>query len=93
MIAILSSPLGRVLGALAVAASLMGLSWLHGHQRGAASERQAILQRAVEAYQSREEIDNEVGRADLIDICIALGGVRDDCASELRRLEAAAEGQ
>lgn len=57
------------------------------YQAGQEAERTAALQRAIKAYQSREVIDNEVGRADLIDICVSIGGVRDQCADELRRME------
>ena len=74
MIAILSSPLGRVLGALAVTASLMGLSWLHGHQRGAASERQAILTRSVEVLRERNRVDEQARNMDSSELCRALGG-------------------
>jgi len=74
MIAILASPLGRVLGALAVAASLMGLSWLHGYQRGAVSERQAILTRSVEVLRERNRVDEQARNMDSSELCRALGG-------------------
>lgn len=74
MIAILSSPLGRVLGALAVAASLMGLSWLHGYQQGAASERTAILTRSVEVLRERNRVDEQARNMDSPELCRALGG-------------------
>lgn len=78
MIAILSSPIGRVLGALAVAASLMGLSWLHGYQRGAASERTAILTRSIETLRERNATDEKVRNMDAAGLCAALGGVFED---------------
>ena len=78
MIAILSSPLGRVLGALAVAAALMGLSWLLGYQRGAASERQAILTRSAEVLRQRSATDEKVRNMDDAGLCAALGGVFED---------------
>lgn len=74
MIAFLASPLGRVLGALAVAASLMGLSWLHGYQRGAATERQAILTRSVEVLRERNRVDEQARNMDSPELCRALGG-------------------
>ena len=82
MIAILASPLGRVLGALAVAASLMGLSWFHGYQRGAASERQAILTRSVEVLRERNATDEKVRDMDDAGLCAALGGVFEDGSCE-----------
>lgn len=72
--AFLLSPIGRVLGALAVAASLMGLSWLHGYQRGAASERAAILTRSVEVLRERNATDEKVRNMDDAGLCSALGG-------------------
>ncbi|MCG8272977.1 hypothetical protein MIC97_15880 [Aquamicrobium sp. NLF2-7] len=74
MIAIILSPLGRVLGVLAVAASLMGLSWLHGYQRGAASERTAILMRSVEVLRERNRVDEQARNMDSPELCGALGG-------------------
>lgn len=74
MIAFLASPLGRVLGALAVAASLMGLSWLHGHQWGASTERAAILTRSVEVLRQRNATDEKVRNMDDAGLCAALGG-------------------
>ena len=74
MIAFLTSPLGRVMGALAVAASLMGLSWLHGHQRGAAAERTAILTRSVEVLRERNRVDEQARNMDSPELCRALGG-------------------
>lgn len=70
----LLSPLGRVLGALAVAASLMGLSWLHGYQRGAAVERTAILTRSVEVLRKRNRVDEQARNMDSSELCRALGG-------------------
>ena len=80
MISFLLSPIGRVLGALAVAASLMGLSWLHGYQRGAASERTAILTRSVEVLRERSRVDEQARNMDSPELCRALGGkwVSDD---------------
>ncbi|TDR36526.1 hypothetical protein [Aquamicrobium defluvii] len=76
--AFLLSPLGRVLGALAVTASLMGLSWLHGYQQGAASERQAILTRSVEVLRERTKVDDQIRDMDAAGLCTALGGVFED---------------
>ena len=74
MIAVLASPLGRVLGALVVAASLMGLSWFHGYQRGAASERTAILTRSIDVLRERTKVDDQIRDMDDAGLCSALGG-------------------
>ena len=68
------SPLGRVMGALAVASMLLSIAWIHGHQRGAASERQAILTRSVEVLRQRSATDEKVRNMDDAGLCAALGG-------------------
>ena len=78
--AFLLSPLGRVLVTLAVAASLMGLSWLHGYQRGAASERQAILTRSIDVLRERTKVDDQIRDMDSARLCRELGGLPDECA-------------
>ncbi len=82
MMSFLFSPLGRVLGALAVAASLMGLSWLHGYQRGAASERQAILTK-IERQNNAAGNSADSARGSY-DKCIDGGGVWDFGAGKCR---------
>lgn len=74
MIAVLASPLGRVLGALAVAFMLLSIAWIHGHQRGAVSERQAILTRSIEVLRERNATDEKVRNMDAAGLCAALGG-------------------
>lgn len=74
MISVILSPLARVLGALAVAASLMGLSWLHGYQRGAASERAAVLTRSIDVLRERTKVDDQIRDMDSAGLCAALGG-------------------
>lgn len=74
MISFILSPLGRVLGALAVAFMLLSIAWIHGHQRGAASERQAILTRSVEVLRQRSATDEKVRNMDDAGLCAALGG-------------------
>ena len=80
MIAFLASPLGRVLGALAVSASLMGLSWLHGYQRSAASERQAVLSRSIDVLREMTKVEDQIRDMDSARLCRELGGLPDDCA-------------
>ena len=76
----LLSPLGRVLGALAVAFMLLSIAWIHGYQRGAASERQAILTRSVEVLRERTKVDDQIRDMDAHQLCSALGGMPDECA-------------
>lgn len=81
MIAILASPLGRVLGALAVAFMLLSIAWIHGHQRGAASERTAILTRSIDVLRERTKVDDQIRDMDSARLCRELGGLPDECAS------------
>ncbi len=74
MISFLLSPLGRVLGALAVAFMLLSIAWIHGYQRGAAAERQAILTRSVEVLRERNRVDEQARNMDSPELCRALGG-------------------
>jgi hypothetical protein len=76
----LLSPIGRILSALAVSVSLMGLSWLHGHQRGAASERTAILTRSIDVLRERTKVDDQIRDMDSARLCRELGGLPDECA-------------
>lgn len=80
MITFLSSPIGRVMGALAVAFMLLSIAWIHGHQRGAAVERTAILTRSVEVLRERNRVDEQARNMDSPELCRALGGkwVQDD---------------
>lgn len=80
MISVILSPLARGLGTLAVAASLMGLSWLYGYQRGAASQRQAALSRSIDVLRERTKVDDQIRDMDSAGLCRKLGGLPDECA-------------
>jgi hypothetical protein len=78
---------GALVGALVVA----GPVYLYGKHQGRQEAAVAALEASIKAIQKREDIDHEVDRADLIDICVELGGVRDDCRDQLRGVGAPAE--
>ena len=80
---------GALLGASVAALPV----YLLGKHQGRQDAAVAALEASIKAIQKREEIDHEVDRADLIDICIELGGVRDDCRDQLRGLDPAAEAE
>jgi hypothetical protein len=80
---------GALLGALVAS----GPVYLLGKHQGRQEAAVAALQASLDAIQKREDIDHEVDRADLIDICVELGGVRADCRDQLRGVEEAAPSE
>lgn len=80
---------GALVGALIASGPVYLYAKSHGRQQAAV----AALQASIQAIRTREDIDHEVDRADLIDICVELGGVRDDCTDQLRGVDATAEAQ
>lgn len=63
-----------------------------GKYEGRQLERQAVIQRSIQAYQKRERIDHDVSGLDAARLCRELGGLPDQC-DELRRLDEAAEAE
>ena len=78
---------GALLGALVVS----GPVYLYGKSHGRQEAAVAALESTLKAISTREDIDHEVDRADLIDICVELGGVRGECTDQLRGVDPAAE--
>lgn len=92
MLALLLSPIGKALGAVALAAALLGGVYLYGYQRGEQAARVEQLQDTVQAYLERNRIDDEVDAADRYAVCVELGGMPDDCA-RLRGVDETAQGK
>lgn len=86
------SPAGKALGALLLAGSLLGGFYAWAYSSGRAAGRVEQLQDTVAAYEKRTGIDNETNSLGRVDLCIELGGLRDEC-EQLRGLDAAAQGQ
>lgn len=74
MLALLVSPIGKAVGAFLAVAAVVGGVYLYAYQRGAVSERQAILKRSVELLRERNATDDEINTLDDSDLCISLGG-------------------
>ncbi|EJF92636.1 hypothetical protein [Bartonella tamiae] len=68
-------------------------AFLSGFFYGRLSAQKASLQQAVEAFQKRETIDHEISNLNAVDLCIALGGMSDQCTAVLQRLEKTTENQ
>lgn len=62
-----------------------GSYWL-GKRDGRSETATEALEKAVEAYRNRTRENNDVKALDPIGLCIDLGGVPEDCRTELRRL-------
>ncbi len=60
-------------GIAAVAALVVGI-YTYGYQRGAASERLAVLTRSVDVLRQRNQTDAEIRNMDRAELCAALGG-------------------
>lgn len=63
-----------------------------GKYEGRHLERQAVIQRSIQAYQKRERIDHDVSGLDAVRLCLELGGLPEQC-EQLRRLGEAAESE
>jgi len=68
--------------ALALAGIFAGGYW-QGRQHG----REATLKAAVAAYQTRNKINDKVQNMDATALCLALGGLREECAALMRGVE------
>jgi len=58
-----------------------------GFMRGLDYGREATLKAAVAAYQQRERINHDVQDMDATALCMALGGLRGQCAALMRGLD------
>lgn len=81
-IAALTSLPSRIGIALTIAFMIGAFGYMKGREAGKVEQ----LKDSVEAYKNRNEINNEVNNLDDIALCIALGGLPDEC-DELRGLD------
>jgi len=68
---------------LAGVVAVMGLltfSHVKAYRAGAASERQAVLARSVDVLRERNATDDQIRNMDDAGLCVALGGLPDECA-------------
>lgn len=78
---------------IGLVALLFYAAFMSGFFYGGRRSREAALQNAVIAFQAREKINHGVENMRDVDLCIALGGLPDDCAAILRGMGEAAEGE
>jgi len=79
-----------VLIRIGIAALLLAGIFIFGYFTGRQHGREAVLKAAVAAYKTREKINHETENLDPIALCRALGGVREQCATLMRGLDAPA---
>jgi hypothetical protein len=73
---------GAALGALIAS----GPAYLYGRHEGRQQAAVAALEASVKAQKDRSHENATVEALDPLGLCIELGGMRDDCTAELRRL-------
>lgn len=81
-IAALTSLPSRIGIFLTIAFMIAAFGYMKGREAGKVEQ----LKGSVEAYKTRNETNNEVNNLDDIELCLELGGLRDEC-NELRRLD------
>lgn len=74
-------------GKLLIAALALTLAYGAGYLAGKKSGRIDQLQATVKAHEDRNDIDETVADLDAVARCVELGGLPDDCAAAVRRLE------
>lgn len=70
---------GRAILAVLALAALFSFLWVMAFTQGRDSILQKQLERAVEAWETRNEIETVIDRLDDVELCIELGGLPDDC--------------
>jgi hypothetical protein len=76
-----SALLWKLGAAVAICAAL----FLGGYAKGRSDGRVAVLTDTVKAYKKRTDVDAKVRNMGAADLCVELGGVRDEC-EQLRGL-------
>jgi len=72
---------------IGLTALVLMVAFTSGYFSGRQHGREAALKAAVEAYQSRGRINEQVQNMDASRLCLALGGMSNECADLLRGLE------
>ncbi|UXN05274.1 hypothetical protein [Bartonella sp. HY761] len=79
----------RIIGLVALIIAAAASGFFYGRE----FERATALKNAANAYQSASEIQNEVNHLSDYALCIALGGVSEECHIFLRGLDKATLNQ
>jgi len=76
-----------------VGVGIVGAAFISGFFIGKRSQRDRELQKTIEALYEREKINEKISKFDDVDLCVALGGLPDDCVRFLRRLDKTTSSQ
>ena len=79
MLALILSPIGRMVGIGAIVLAVIGGAYLKGSNDARDKINKAMVKATVEQLKQRGQIDAEVSKSDIEEICIELGGSPDDC--------------
>lgn len=80
MLAFLFSRAGAAVIGIVAALGLLTWSHTHAYQAGRTAEREAVLAHSVEILRERSATDDEIRNMDSRQLCLALGGLPDECA-------------
>lgn len=80
MLSFLFSRTGAAMVGIVVALGLLTFSHRFAYQAGRQVEREAMLARSIEILRERNATDDEIKGMDDRQLCLALGGLPDECA-------------
>ncbi len=80
MISFLFSRTGAAVVGIVIALGLLTFSHRFAYQAGRQVEREAVLARSIEILRERNATDDEIKGMDDRQLCLALGGLPDECA-------------
>ncbi len=92
MLALIASPLGRILITVSVALLMVAGAYIKGLSDGKRIARQGVLEESVKADADRRKVDAEVNSRRSADLCRSLGLPVDKISECVRRMEQANPG-
>lgn len=88
LLSFLNSKIGVYAVCGLIGAAFIGWTYYEVYQSGRAYERSAVLQATVKALRDRANENADVEALDPLALCVELGGLPDECSTELQRLGA-----
>ncbi|WP_051680009.1 hypothetical protein [Pseudorhizobium marinum] len=86
MLAFIFTPLGKAIGAAALALAVFSSAFLYGKSVGRQGAAVEALERSVEVLRERSEINDQVSSSDAADLCGSMGLSEQDRLECVRRL-------
>lgn len=75
----ITSPVGRIAGAILAVCVAFGSGYIKGRADGRAIASKAAVEATFKQLRERGMINEDVRNSDITDICIELGGLPDEC--------------